>query len=213
VNAAPPREHPHPIAAIKEGLLYTFSRPDLRLIMAVVPLISIFGWAYAAILPVIASEMFGQDAAGLGYLHTAVGFGALAAILLVSVFIHRLGPRPFIIGGNLLLAVSLLVFSFISVFALGLGMVFVIGLALITQLSVMQTTVQHAIQDSIRGRVMGIYVMMFRGTMPFGAFLIGYLADLLNPQWAVRLMALPLIATTAVLVLNRRIIPRRLEIE
>jgi len=49
--------------------------------------------------------------------------------------------------------------------------------------------------------------------MPFGAFLIGYLGDLLNPQWAVRLMALPLIVTAAVLILNRRIIPRRLELE
>lgn len=213
INVAPPREHPHPIAAIKEGLAYTFSRRDLRLIITVVPLVSIFGWGYAAILPVIASEVFGQGAVGLGYLHTAVGFGALAATLLVSVLIHRLGPRPFIIGGNALLAASLLTFSFTSAFGLGLGTLFLTGFALIAQLSVMQSAVQHSIRDSIRGRVMGIYVMMFRGTMPFGAFLAGYLGGRFGSQWAVRLMALPLLVTVAVLVAKRGLIPRRLENE
>lgn len=212
ISPAPAQEHPHPIEALKEGLRYTFSRRDLRLIISVVPMVAIFGWAYAAILPVIASEVFGQGAAGLGYLHTAVGLGALASTLLISVFIHRLGPRPFVIGGNALLAVSLLIFSFISTFTLALVMMFLTGLALIAQMSVMQSAVQHSIRDSIRGRVMGIYVMMFRGTMPFGAFFIGWLGNLAGAQQAVRLMALPLIATAALLILKRRLIPRRLRL-
>lgn len=211
VNAAPPRERPQPIAAVKEGLLYTFSHRDIRLIMAIVPFASIFGWAYAAILPVIASEVFGQNAAGLGYLHTAVGLGALGATLLVSLFISRIGPRPFILGGNALIALSLFAFSFVRSFEVGLGLMFLTGLALISQFSVMNSVVQHSIRDSIRGRAMSIYVTLFRGTMPFGAFMIGYLGDYVGPQWAVRLMALPLFATLAVLIAKRRLIPRRLE--
>ncbi len=205
-----PETHPHPITAMKEGLSYTFSRPDLRLIILVVALISVFGWSYAAILPVIAADVFGQGASGLGYLYTAVGLGALCATLTISFFLPRVGPAPFILGGNVLLGLMLLSFSFVSHFGVGLGLMFFIGLALLAQMSVMQSIVQHAIHDSVRGRVMSIYVTFFRGTAPFGALLIGYLGEALGPQWAVRLMALPTLATAAILIRKRRLLPLRL---
>ena len=57
---------------------------------------------------------------------------------------------------------------------------------------------------------MSIYVTFFRGTAPFGALLIGYLGEALGPQWAVRLMALPTLATAAILIRKRRLLPLRL---
>lgn len=212
-DTRPPDAHPHPVTALKEGIRYTFSRRDLRLIMMTVALVSIFGWSYAAILPVIAGNVFHRGAGGLGHLYTAGGLGGLCSVLLVSFFLGRLGPRPFMIGGNILVAVALISFSFVERFDLGLILMFLTGLGLLAQMSVMQTTVQHSISDEVRGRVMSIYVTMFRGTAPFGAFLIGYLGEYAGPQWAIRLMALPILATAAVLVAKHGLIPRRLENE
>lgn len=212
VHAAPEeKEHPHPIIAIKQGLMYTFSRRELRFIMIMVAVGSIFGWSYAAILPVIAADVFHRDAAGLGSLYTAVGLGALAATLLISLFLERAGPRLFIIGGNALLACSLIAFSFVHDFAMGLALMFLTGFALIAQFSVMNSVVQHAIHDSMRGRVMSIYVMMFRGMGPFGALLLGFLGEYYGPQFGMRLMALPVAATAAILVLKRHILPQHID--
>lgn len=207
-DTSPPDTRPHPITALKEGVRYTFSRRDLRLIMTIVALVSVFGWSYAAILPVIAGDVFHRGAASLGHLYTAVGLGALSATLLVSLFLRSWGPRPFMIGGNILVAAALLSFSFVERFDLGLALMFLTGLGLLAQMLVMQTTVQHSIDDAVRGRVMSIYVTMFRGTAPFGAFLIGYLGDAASPQWAIRLMAIPLAATTVILLIKRNAIPR-----
>lgn len=208
--AAPGGRHPHPLAALKEGLVYTFSRAELRFIMIVTAVGSVFGWSYAAILPVIAGAVFRRDAAGLGSLYTAVGLGALTATLLISLFLKRAGPRPFIIGGNILLALSLVAFSLSADFTFGLAMMFLTGLALIAQFSVMNSVVQHAIDDRIRGRVMSIYVVMLRGMFPFGAFLIGWLGDRIGAQAGLRLMALPVAVSAAALLASRRLIPRRL---
>lgn len=211
VDARPPDTHAHPVTALKEGIRYTFSRADLRLIMATVASVSIFGWSYIAILPAIAGQVFHQDATGLGHMYTAIGFGAVTTTVLISLYLSRWGPRRFIIGGNIAITAILLAFSFVTDFSLGLVFMFLAGLALLAQMSVMNSTVQHSIDGALRGRVMSIYVTMFRGMSPIGAFLIGMLADFLSPQWAVRLMALPLAATTVLLLANRRHIPRKWE--
>ncbi|MEK7541837.1 MAG: MFS transporter [Patescibacteria group bacterium] len=206
VDASPPDTQAHPLTALREGLRYTFSRPDLRLIMFTVACVSIFGWSYIAILPVIAGDVFRQDATGLGYLYTAIGFGALTATVLISLFLSRLGPAPFILGGNIAIVGILVAFSYTANFRVALALMFLAGLALMVQMSVMNNTVQHSIDHALRGRVMSIFVTMFRGMSPVGAFLMGWLGDAVGPMWAVRLMAIPLVGTAVLLGARRRLI-------
>ncbi|MEK7099342.1 MAG: MFS transporter [Patescibacteria group bacterium] len=211
VDARPPDTHAHPVTALKEGIRYTFSRPDLRLIMFTVACVSIFGWSYIAILPVIAGDIFHQDATGLGHMYTAIGFGAVTTTVLISLYLSRWGPARFIIGGNIAITAILVIFSFVTDFSLGLTLMFLAGLSLLAQMSVMNSTVQHSIDGALRGRVMSIYVTMFRGMSPIGALLIGILADFTTPQWAIRLMAIPLAATTVLLLTKRHLLPKRWE--
>ncbi|TSD04588.1 MAG: transporter, partial [Parcubacteria group bacterium Greene0714_36] len=91
-------------------------------------------------------------------------------------------------------------------FTIGLILMFFAGLALLAQMAVMNSTVQHSIDNAFRGRVMSIYVTMFRGMSPIGALLIGYLGDAISPQWAIRLMAIPLAGTVVLLVARRHLI-------
>lgn len=208
VDASPPDTHAHPVIALMEGLRYTFSRRDLRLIMFTVACVSIFGWSYIAILPVIAGDIFRQDAAGLGQMYTAIGFGAVSATILISLYLSRWGPARFIIGGNIAITAILLVFSFVDDFRIALALMFLAGLALLAQMSVMNSAVQHSIDNAFRGRVMSIYVTAFRGMSPIGAMLIGWLGDAVSPQWAIRLMVLPLAGVAVLLIIKRRMIPR-----
>lgn len=197
----------HPLLAIKEGLWYAFSRHDLRLLMIATALISIFGWSPLAILPVVIQEVFHEGVRELGYLHSATGVGAVLAAVLVSLASQRMVPKRFIIGGNILLGISLLVFSFAFTIQLGLLLMFFVGFALISQTSVINSTIQHITQDRLRGRVMSIYVLMFRGMSPVGAFTIGYLAQHVGSQSAIRMGALVVLLTSAFLYLNRKHIP------
>lgn len=199
--------HLHPVAAIREGLHYAFSRAPIRMLLIVASVVSIFGWSYASILPVVAEEVFHQDATGLGYLFTATGLGALLSVLLISVYAHRIGSHKFILGGNLLLGVSLLLFSFTHRFDAGLFLMFCTGLALTSQFSVVNSTIQHIVDDSVRGRVMSIYVLMFRGTAPIGALLMGYVAQHFGSQLAIRWGSLVVLAIAAVLFMKSDTIP------
>lgn len=208
VHERPPHRQLHPVAAIAEALNYSFSRPTLRLFLIVAGVVSIFGWSYVSILPVITAEVFHGDATVLGYLYTATGIGALLAALLVSLYEQRTGPAPFMLGGNILMGLALLLFSFTTDFRLGLFYMFLTGFALISEFSVINSTIQHMITNEIRGRVMSIYVLMWRGTAPIGGFLMGYLGQRLGAPMAIRIGAVVVLLAAAVFILKRSHIPQ-----
>jgi MFS family permease len=135
-------------------------------------------------MPVIARETYGLDAKGLGYLYSATGLGALLATYLVGSRGGKVSPLIFIIGGNTLFAISLLLFSFTTHFTLAIGLLFLIGLGLLSQSSMMNTMVQGMVKPEFRGRVMSIYILMFLGMAPLGNFEIGYLTEKLGLRGA-----------------------------
>ncbi len=171
------KHHMHPLKAIKEGIIYSFSHPTIRALLIFVGVVSVFGWSYTTIMPVIAQNTFHLGATGLGYLYAAAGLGALVATLFVSAFGNKLNPMVLILGGNMLFAVSLILFTLTANLTVALILLFFAGVGLLAQFATMNTTIQHLVEDKMRGRVMSIYALMFLGLSPIGNFEIGYLAD------------------------------------
>jgi len=193
-----------PIAAIKEGIAYSASHPVIRVLLLFVGMLSIFGWSYTTIMPVIARETYGLDAQGLGYLYSATGIGALLATYLVGRFGGRVPPLIFIIGGNTLFALSLFLFSLTTHFGLALVLLFLIGLGLLSQTSMTNTLVQGMVKQEFRGRVMSIYILMFLGMAPIGNFEIGYLTEHIGIANAFAINAAVVLLFGAIIFFNRR---------
>lgn len=185
----PKRTHLHPLNAIKEGLLYSFSHPAIRTLLIFTGVSSLFGWSYGTIMPLIAKDIFHTDASGLGYLLAANGLGALGATFFVSAFSKKFSRLFFIIGGNALFALALFIFTYTNTFLFAIPFLFLAGLGLITQFAVINTELNHTVDDHLRGRVLSIYTLMFLGLSPAGSFQIGYLAEHFGPGFAIRVGA------------------------
>ncbi len=179
----------HPIAAIKEGLSYSFTHPVIRVLLIFIGVVSIFGWSYATIMPVIAKNTFHVGATGLGYLYAATGLGSVAAMFVVSALSRRVSPIVFIIGGNTLFAISIILFTFAGSAVAALPFLFFAGFGLISLNSTSNTTIQSMVADQVRGRVMSIYVLMFLGLSPIGSFEIGWLSEVAGTAFAIRVGA------------------------
>lgn len=196
-------EHLHPIQSIKEGLRYAFSHELIRSLLILTAAVSIFGWSYATLMPVIAKRIFGLDASGLGYLYAAAGLGAFLGTVLMSAFSQKVHPRIFIVGGALLFSTSLILFTFVSNFYLALLLLFFVGLGLVSQFSTTNATIQHAVDNTMRGRVMSLYTLVFIGMGPFGNFEIGYVAEHFGLEFAIRLGALIVLAFGLLALVNK----------
>jgi MFS family permease len=180
----------HPIKAIREGLNYSFGHPIIRTLIIFAGVTSIFGWSYTTVIPLIAKNEFHLGAAGLGYLFAASGSGALVAAVVISAFSKKVSAMVFILGGNSIFAVSLIFFSFTTDFYLALLLLFLSGFGLISQASMMNSTIQGMVKSEFRGRVMSIYILMFIGFVPLGNMEIGYLSEKFGTGLAIRIGAI-----------------------
>lgn len=180
----------HPIAAIKAGIVYSFSHPIIRVLLIFTGIVSIFGWSYSTVMPYIAHSTFHVGAIGLGYLYSAGGLGSLLATFLVSIYAKKINPIIFILGGNAIFAISLIFFTFTNSIIPAVVFLFFAGFGLLTQFATMNATLQNMVADNLRGRVLSIYSLMFIGLFPLGNFEVGYLSERFSPQIAIRIGAI-----------------------
>lgn len=178
-----------PLRAIKEGIVYSFTHPIIRVLIVITGVVSIFGWSYTTIMPLIAKEQFHLDAAGLGYLFAASGLGSLVAAFIIGAYAKKLPPVLFIFGGHTIFAVSLILFTFTNTVQLALPLLFFVGMGLLSQSAMMNTIIQSMVKNELRGRVMSIYILMFIGLAPLGSFQIGWMSETMGIGFAVRLGA------------------------
>lgn len=196
----------HAIRAIKEGLTYSFTHPIIRTLIIFTGVSSVFGWSYTTVMPLIAQNTFHLGAAGLGYLYAASGLGSLLATILIATFSKKISPEIFILGGSILFAVSLILFSYTSHLLTGLILLFLTGLGLLSQFAMMNTVIQSLVSSELRGRVISIYILMFIGLTPVGNLGAGWLTEHIGTAATMRTGAVViLIFSSAILYYRNKI--------
>lgn len=197
------KEHIHPIQAIKDGLSYTFSHPTIKSLILLTAVISIFGWSYSTVMPFIAKNTLHVGAAGLGYLYAVAGLGALVSTFMVSAFLKRVGATFFIVFGAIVFPLSLFGFTYTTNLYVALPFLFLSGVGLLSCFAVINTSIQHAVEDSFRGRVLSIYILAFVGLFPIGNLEIGFVSEHFGPQNAIRFGAVIVILAGILFYLSR----------
>jgi MFS family permease len=181
----PKAEKTSGIADLKEGIKYVLGHPMVRTITGLIAVVSLFGIAYGTLLPAWAVKILGGDARTNGFLQASRGLGALAGALLIA-SLGRFHFRGRLLTlGTLSMPVLILVFAFVRWTPLSLVLLFGAGVSQIFIFNLCNALVQTFSPDSMRGRVMGVYVFVFFGTMPIAALAIGATAQRLGETAAV----------------------------
>ena len=186
INSVTAEKKTGTLTSIKEGLVYSFSHPIIRMLIIFTAVSSVFGWSYSTVMPLIAANEFHLDAAGLGYMYAAGGLGALSATLLIGLFSKKVSSVYFILGGNTLFSVCIILFSFTTNLTLALVLLFFAGFGLLSQFAMINTTIQRLVKSEFRGRVLSIYIFMFMGLTPLGNFEVGLLSEYMGTGFAIR---------------------------
>ena len=201
-----PTESGHPVRAITDGLRYSWHHPLIRTIVIFIAVISIFGWSYVTMLPVVAKRSFNMDATGLGYLYGVSGIGSVIGTVLISMYSRRVDRLVFIAGGTILFALSLIGFTYTLWLPLALFFLFLCGFGLVAAVATMSATIQGTVEDRYRGRVMSLYMMVFMGFMPIGNLQVGWLSEQFGTGPAIRFGCLvTLFAAVVIIFYSRRV--------
>ena len=201
INFRPHIKLPHQSTfnAIKEGLSYAKNHALIKYLLLYLGIISIFGWSYTTILPVISERVFAQGPSGLGLLFSAAGAGSVAGAIFVSAFTEKLNAKKLILIGGLLFSFNLLLFAQTENFYLALPLLFLAGFGLTAQNANIQAAIQHSVEDRVRGRVVSIQTLMLMGLHPIGSFQIGLIAENMGSQFAVAVGAVVVLLSALLL--------------
>jgi len=159
-----------------DGFRYTFGEPPIRILLALVAVLSWTITPYSSLMPIYAADIYGGGPATLGMLLAAAGAGALASTL-------HLAGRPSIVGlGRVIAAaaatagLALAAFAYLRVLPLALLLMTLVGGGVILAAASTNTILQTIVDDRMRGRVAGFFSMAFLGVAPIGNLAAGALA-------------------------------------
>lgn len=159
-------------ANLAEGLVYVRRTGVTFLAITIVGVVATFGINFSVLIPPLAVTL-DVGAAGFGFLMAASGLGSLLAALLIA---FR-GTRPSrMLLGALILGGAEMVIGGTNAYALDLGLMFIAGVGSITMMATANTTIQLAVPDELRGRVMSVYTTVFAGSSPIGGLAVGAIA-------------------------------------
>jgi len=167
---------------VREGLRYVRGRPDLVAITAVAAVVGTLGFNFQITSALMTKNVFHQGAESYGVISAVYASGSLIGALVAA----RRG-RP----SRQLVFVAAACYGAVEILA-GLmptywsffAMLIPFGFFTLTFSTSANTTVQLSSADSMRGRVMALYLIVLMGGTPIGAPLIGWIAQVAGPRWS-----------------------------
>lgn len=181
-------------ADLREGIHYVLHHSVIRTLIGLVAMMGLFGITFLTLMPAWAVKILGGNAATNGLLQSARGVGALSSALLIA----SLGQFQFkgrlLTVGTFAFPILMLVFAVVRWIPLSLLVLVGAGGSSVLIMNLANALVQTHVRDSLRGRVMGIYTLLFFGMMPVGSLWMGAAAQIASEPTPIIIGALTLLS-------------------
>jgi predicted MFS family arabinose efflux permease len=127
----------------------------------------------------MATKEFGLGPASFGLMGTFVAIGSFTGAV-GSARLERFRSTKFVIKGGIVFSISVIILSVLPTFTTYMIWLPICGVSALTTLVSANSIVQTSSDPSIRGRVMGLYLLIFMGGTPFGSPFIGLMSELIG---------------------------------
>ncbi len=186
-------------ATFRLGLAYVREHPGLQLAVLTCGIVMFLGGPVIQLAPVFARDTFGVDERAYGFLAAAQGIGATLGSVAISAYGDGIRRSRLVVVSIGIYGVAVLGMALTPSYAGGLAAMGCIGVAYLAVASVLNTSIQLAVDDRFRGRVIALYVMVFTGAYPLGSLVQGLATDRFGVRAVVGVAAAGLLGYAALL--------------
>ncbi len=217
--AVVPRRHQHADVAAREahpagqrraacgtsckiGLSYVRHHSSLVALIVLAAATTFLGFAVLTFLPIFAQQVFHEGAGTYSHLMAFSGAGSIVGALIVAWLgkFPRMGLTALLVQA--VYGLLIIAFAVSRVLWLSDILLFLTGAALMVVFSTVTSLVQLIAPNEMRGRVMSIYMLAFRGGMPLGSLVSGYLATFIGAPMVIGING-ALLVVVAIYFLSR----------
>jgi MFS family permease len=182
---------------LAEAMRYVKARPALWMTMVLIFFVATFGMNFQVTNALMSREVFHTGAGRFGLASAAFACGALGGALLAA---RRARPTMvLLLTTSMAFSVFEVITGLMPDFWWFLALLVPTGLALITFTTAANSATQLGTTADMRGRVMGLYMLVFLGGAPIGSPLVGWAAEVFGPRMSLLAGGVISIAATAVI--------------
>jgi MFS family permease len=165
---------------LRSGLSYVRNHDSLTALIVLAAATTFLGFALLTFLPIFAQRVFHEGAGTYSHLMAFSGAGSILGALIIAWLgkFRKMGLTALMVQA--LYGLLIIAFAVSRVLWLSDILLFCTGAALMVVFSTVTSLVQLIAPNEMRGRVMSIYMLAFRGGMPLGSLISGYLASFLG---------------------------------
>ena len=191
---------------IKEGIRFVLDKRSLRQLMLLGFVSTFCGVPLLTLLPVFVKNVYQMGEVTYSWMMSIAGAGAVVGALLFAGLAGFTRRGLLTLWSQLALAVLTAAFAISSHWIVASVFLFAAGTCLIGLFASITSLVQLATTDEMRGRVMSLFLLAFRGGMPTGDLTAGALADFFSPPVAILFLAILLgCVSTTFLLFGQRV--------
>lgn len=159
-------------------------------IMLMIAVFSLFGMPYLTLLPIVAGEVLDVGAHGFSTLLACAGAGSLSAAIIIAYKEEIDKKTRFLMLSGFIFPSALFGLAVSTDFYLSCAFITMVGWGITSFLATSNSFIQHSVPNSLRGRVMSFYTLVFLGFLPLGNALTGFAADALGTMNVLKVFSL-----------------------
>ena len=197
----PPPVHRQP-GALREALGYVLAHPRVASAIFLVGVVGTFGLNFPVVLTGMARSTFHGGAGTYAVFNIALAVGSASGALLAATR-HSVRLGGIVVTGGLFGCAQLLA-AVAPTFGIFLVVLVAMGMSNLAFQATANSSVQLWVDPALRGRVMGLYMLVFTGGTPIGAPIIGVVTSQFGPRTGMAVCGVVVAGAACAVVLLRR---------
>jgi predicted MFS family arabinose efflux permease len=204
INFSPPRTGESVMTSMKQGFTFVRAQGAMTTLILIAFLMTFLGIPTIAFLPVFAKIVFGRGEMTYTWFLVASGLGSITGALTVAWLgdVHNKGRVA--LGALAAMGIGMVGFSQSKSILLSCVMLYFTGAVLMCAFAMIASLVQLITPNDMRGRVMSVYNVAFRGGMPFGEIATGWLVPIFTAPTVLTVNGIALLSLGAYFLLVQR---------
>jgi MFS family permease len=205
VQHVPPAVRRHMLEELRGGVRYVRRDTRLLALMVLAFAVTFLGMPLLTFLPMVARAVFHEGVGRYSEMMAFAGGGAIAGAVVVAWLgrFRHMGVVALLV--QIALGVMIVGFAWSRVLWVSEALLFASGVALVISTSLITSLVQLVAPNELRGRVMSIFMVAFRGGMPLGSLVSGKIADAISAPTALLIDGVLLALVAAYLLIRKEV--------
>ncbi len=192
------------ITSLKRGIAFARQQPAMEALIVLAFCMTFLAMPMRTYIPVFVKDIFGRGPETYGNLLSLMGIGSITGSLIIAAAGNVRRKGRVALGSLMLLGAGISAFAISKALPLSGGMLVIVGAAMMAVFATVNSLVQLITTNEMRGRVMSLYNFAFRGGMPIGNLVSGWLVPMFSAPVVLGVNGLLLVAIGLYYFLGQR---------